>query len=555
MAGSHRAAQRFVPCAALILLLIFSQALKHKWQETRHKRRILDSTEMPVEHIDPSAIDLTPLVNALINSSQSGSRQLFSLLSVTSYSSLALHKLTLLVYNISSIKNVESNMFRRRFCYCVTNDTNDLTGGIIITFGLSCKVSSSFDVLLLRLHSHSAGCDGKLHQSPARALQVVLHRIREPEEQLRLHLHLCDGREDGEVLELWDFNAAPPLFNQTIIEGPHRANISSFRLPVEWHQLPTNLSHISPSGTSSLLTSRVQSTADESLTVEHENAPTALVTPARALATPPRTTPPLATPQRATPPRTTPPLATPQRATPPQTTPPLATPQRATPPQTTPPLATPPRTTPPLATPQRATPSQTTPPLATPPRTTPPLATPPPAAETTPRWTSPRVTAALQPSPAAAPPPSTLPVSAVGPLPTAPPTPAALSPVVGPTQTATDSQPTTHAESGRTTIPSRPEETEKPGCPWRRPERVGGVSPVSTTVAAHKLQPCVLELCRFFSQCLCRPSAHKARMKRYCDDSHLWYERHTSELCRRVRRISFSRNLKQRCLTKMCSKL
>ncbi|XP_055359741.1 HERV-H LTR-associating protein 1 isoform X4 [Betta splendens] len=534
MAGSHRAAQRFVPCAALILLLIFSQALKHKWQETRHKRRILDSTEMPVEHIDPSAIDLTPLVNALINSSQSGSRQLFSLLSVTSYSSLALHKLTLLVYNISSIKNVESNMFRRRFCYCVTNDTNDLT---------------DFTAILLDVMGNSTSHLHELFKSSS------IVSVSQRNSSDCIYICVMAGKTGREVLELWDFNAAPPLFNQTIIEGPHRANISSFRLPVEWHQLPTNLSHISPSGTSSLLTSRVQSTADESLTVEHENAPTALVTPARALATPPRTTPPLATPQRATPPRTTPPLATPQRATPPQTTPPLATPQRATPPQTTPPLATPPRTTPPLATPQRATPSQTTPPLATPPRTTPPLATPPPAAETTPRWTSPRVTAALQPSPAAAPPPSTLPVSAVGPLPTAPPTPAALSPVVGPTQTATDSQPTTHAESGRTTIPSRPEETEKPGCPWRRPERVGGVSPVSTTVAAHKLQPCVLELCRFFSQCLCRPSAHKARMKRYCDDSHLWYERHTSELCRRVRRISFSRNLKQRCLTKMCSKL
>lgn len=29
---------------------------------------------------------------------------------------------------------------------------------------------------------------------------------------------------------------------------------------------------------------------------------------------------------------------------------------------------------------------------------------------------------------------------------------------------------------------------------------------------------------------------------RYCDDSHLWYEKHTSEVCRRVRRLSFSRS-------------
>lgn len=78
---------------------------------------------------------------------------------------------------------------------------------------------------------------------------------------------------------------------------------------------------------------------------------------------------------------------------------------------------------------------------------------------------------------------------------------------------------------------------------------------VAPTVGAHKLQPCVLELCKFFSQCLCKPFSHKTRMKRYCDDSHLWYEKHTSEVCRRVRRVSFSKNLKQRCLTKMCNKL
>ncbi|MEQ2225190.1 hypothetical protein ILYODFUR_015007 [Ilyodon furcidens] len=105
--------------------MLLRQEIRSRVQEERHKR---DFSEIPAENIiDPTAIDLTPLVNTLINSSQSGSRQLFSLLSVTSYSSLDLHKLTLLVYNISSIKSLESSLFRRRFCYCVTNETNDLT--------------------------------------------------------------------------------------------------------------------------------------------------------------------------------------------------------------------------------------------------------------------------------------------------------------------------------------------------------------------------------------------------------------------------------------------
>ncbi|KAG7267846.1 hypothetical protein CRUP_000718 [Coryphaenoides rupestris] len=68
-----------------------------------------------------------------------------------------------------------------------------------------------------------------------------------------------------------------------------------------------------------------------------------------------------------------------------------------------------------------------------------------------------------------------------------------------------------------------------PGGPW-------------TTVGAHKLQPCLLELCKFFSQCLCRPNPSKNTQKRYCDDSDPWYRRHTAELCARLKRVAFSRS-------------
>ncbi|CAM9324949.1 unnamed protein product, partial [Lampetra planeri] len=75
------------------------------------------------------------------------SRQLFSLLSVTSYSSLALHKLTLLVYNISNIRSLERNMYRRRFCYCVSNETNDLTDFAAILLDVMGNSSSSLHEL------------------------------------------------------------------------------------------------------------------------------------------------------------------------------------------------------------------------------------------------------------------------------------------------------------------------------------------------------------------------------------------------------------------------
>uniref|UniRef100_H3AQ12 Uncharacterized protein n=1 Tax=Latimeria chalumnae TaxID=7897 RepID=H3AQ12_LATCH len=53
--------------------------------------------------------------------------QQFSLLSVTSHSSYALHKISILVYNISKFLDIETSKFPTRYCYCLTNRTNDLT--------------------------------------------------------------------------------------------------------------------------------------------------------------------------------------------------------------------------------------------------------------------------------------------------------------------------------------------------------------------------------------------------------------------------------------------
>ncbi|KAG7218607.1 hypothetical protein INR49_011534 [Caranx melampygus] len=344
-----------------------------------------------------------------------GSRQLFSLLSVTSYSSLALHKLTLLVYNISSIRSLENNLFRRRFCYCVTNETNDLTG--------------------------------------------------------------------SEVPELWEVDSITPLFNQTIVEGPHRGNVSSFRLPDEWHQLPTNVSHVSPPGLSSMLTSRVHSTAHVSSTVVDETTATQ----------------PTATTAPVTSHRTT------------------------------------------SDNNDSSTANRTV-----------------SAADHLPAGHS-----SCQCSPAH----HRLVQNHV----------CLTRDQCDPghhSLTTTENNDPTH-DSQRSSnsrndggeqdykTPELENYNTQQVCgnrETRRPELIGGESIYSgttttTTVSAHKLQPCVLELCKFFSQCLCRPFNHKTRMKRYCADSHLWYEKHTSEVCRRVRRVSFSRNLKQRCLTKMCNKL
>ncbi|GAA6069109.1 uncharacterized protein LOC113662132, partial [Tachysurus ichikawai] len=65
---------------------------------------------------------------------------------------------------------------------------------------------------------------------------------------------------------------------------------------------------------------------------------------------------------------------------------------------------------------------------------------------------------------------------------------------------------------------------------------------LSPTISTIKLQPCVLELCKFFSQCVCRGFSQKIILQRYCIDSHFWYEKHTVEVCNRVKRIAFSKS-------------
>ncbi|KAI5092956.1 hypothetical protein C0J45_17347 [Silurus meridionalis] len=93
-------------------------------------------------------------------------------------------------------------------------------------------------------------------------------------------------------------------------------------------------------------------------------------------------------------------------------------------------------------------------------------------------------------------------------------------------------------------------------CPWRSELIYRGsqkedlkqtldedLSATRPTISTIKLQPCVFELCKFFSQCLCRGFSPKTSLQRYCIDSHFWYEKHTVEICKRVKRITFSKTV------------
>ncbi|KAG8013773.1 HERV-H LTR-associating protein 1 [Nibea albiflora] len=171
-------------------------------QDDRHRRDILDSTEIPAEHIDPAAIDLTPLVNTLINTSQS----------------------------VSSIKNLESGAFRRRFCYCVTNETNDLTDFTAILLDVMGN-STSYLHELFKSASILSGGRCKLNDI---YVFVVVYQlvfilccfcvsVSQRNNSDCIYICVMAGRE---VSELWEFDSITPLYNQTIMEGPHRAVIS-----------------------------------------------------------------------------------------------------------------------------------------------------------------------------------------------------------------------------------------------------------------------------------------------------------------------------------------
>ncbi|XP_050982103.1 HERV-H LTR-associating protein 1 isoform X2 [Labeo rohita] len=433
-------------CAVILtLFLIHTQVIGQSKLMRAEKREFLLSTEIPAEHIDPASIDLTGLVNTLVNASQPDSQQLFSLLSVTSHSSLSLHKLTLLVYNISDFQDIESSLFPLRYCYCLTNKTNDLT---------------DFTAILLDVMGNSTSYLQELFKSSS------ILSVSQKNSSDCIYICVMAGKSDSDLSQLWDMGSVRPLFNQTITEEIPRGNLTFPLLPfVVWHDL---------SNTSDLVLWPKPST-DSYRTASTESHKSRVPTA-------PMTSSPLIKSSAA--PQTTVTVTTTPTA--------VITQSKA---DTT--------TTQPTKTRHAATTTTATHTIA------------------------PTVTTAIS-------------------LPT-------------------QRQTTTTSIQQLTKV----SHTEKPGCPWRielfhqriekedlketlEEELIWG----RATISSVKLQPCVFELCKFYSQCVCRGFSHRAAaLQRYCVDSHHWYERHTAEVCSRMRRLTFSRNLKQKCLARMCVKM
>ncbi|XP_060761277.1 HERV-H LTR-associating protein 1 [Neoarius graeffei] len=412
--------------AIVTLLPICTTVPKYsQWEQ-----EILASTEIPVEHINPGSIDLTPLINTILNASHAGSEHLFSVVSVTSHSSLELHKITLLVYNISGYQDIETSVFPLRYCYCVTNKTNDLTG---------------FTAILLDVLGNSTSYLQELFKSSS------ILSVSQMGSSDCIYMCVMAGKTDRDQPELWD--SVPPLFNQTIIEHTHTGTTTE-ATPYTTLTVPTTVHTIAGLNTTSIaLTTVLTITVPVSVLLPtSDTVPTATQTsPVRSTSVPPE----------------------------------------------------PPATT--TTQPSHSTVSMTT-------------------------------------------------TSSV--LPTTADTATEISTTIPVKPAATKTSPAT----------SKPPHIH--GCPWRSELMYRRVqredqketldeepSANSPTISTKKLQPCVFELCKFFSQCVCRGFSQKTSLQRYCTDSHFWYERHTVEICSRVKRVTYSKSLKQKCLAKMCVKM
>ncbi|XP_056598495.1 HERV-H LTR-associating protein 1 [Triplophysa dalaica] len=465
-------------CVGIVtLFFIYVQVSRQNKLKHTEKRELLTSTEIPAEHIDPTSIDLTALVNTLINASQPDSQNLFSILSVTSHSSLSLHKLTLLVYNISNFQDIETSLFSSKYCYCLTNSTNDLTDFTAVLFDV---LGNSTSYLQELFKSNSILSVSQKNSSDC------------------IYICVMAGKTDSDLSQLWDLDSVTPLFNQTITEDRSRANITFPLVPFVWHDLPNN---------SELVLWHKPSTDSHSTIVTTSNTESKTTVPhTRAMASSSSTAPSVAPSTTAT-------------ADIVPTTPTVSMPTSS--------LMTTTLT------------SDLTTNLAT----------------TVVTQTKADTIATL---------PKTLPVQILQPVVTT-----VTTPTVVPMATASHTVP---LPSQRRTTPTsnlQVSYTEKPGCPWRKEfiDKEGEnavltetykeeLSWATVTISSVKLQPCVFELCKFYSQCVCRGYSHRATAsQRYCVDSHRWYEKHTAEVCSRVRRVTFSKNLKQKCLSRMCVKM
>uniref|UniRef100_A0A8C5MTV3 HHLA1 neighbor of OC90 n=1 Tax=Leptobrachium leishanense TaxID=445787 RepID=A0A8C5MTV3_9ANUR len=172
--------------------LLGSNTAEHKHREKRVA--ILGTTEIPAASVDLSQFNFTDLVNGMLRKAVKGAKNIFSFLSVTSYSSMAFHKVSILIYNISNLKYVDYQKFPMRYCYCLNNRTNDL---------------ADYTVLLLDIVGNTTSSLKELFKSTS------IVSVSQSNESDCIYFCVMTGRTGRNLTDLWDLTRKPPIINFT----------------------------------------------------------------------------------------------------------------------------------------------------------------------------------------------------------------------------------------------------------------------------------------------------------------------------------------------------
>ncbi|KAM9278925.1 HERV-H LTR-associating protein 1 [Cariama cristata] len=179
----------------LCLFLVFNTVSCIRRENKKEKQvAVLATAELPAKSMDLAALNLTELVNGMVNTTLRGTKKLFSLLSVTSYSSFAFHKVSVTIYNISNVKNVDPGKFPMHYCYCLNNVTNDLT---------------DFTALLVDIIGNSTSYLTELFKSTS------ILSVRQSNDSDCIYICVMAGQTGRNLSDFWEMLEKSPVINYT----------------------------------------------------------------------------------------------------------------------------------------------------------------------------------------------------------------------------------------------------------------------------------------------------------------------------------------------------
>ncbi|XP_067386469.1 HERV-H LTR-associating protein 1 [Emydura macquarii macquarii] len=456
------------------LLLIWNLAAGTKGENKEKTVAVLATAELPAKSVDLTAINLTELVNGMLNTALKGTKKFFSLLSITSYSSYAFHKVAVAIYNISNLKNVDPSKFPMRYCYCLNNLTNDLT---------------DFTALLVDIIGNSTSYLTEIFKSTS------IVSVSQSNDSDCIYICVMTGRTGRNLSDFWEMIEKSPVINYTFSSNMSALlDIDSIlpSLMTLREDLDTTMDE-PPKDIWTFKTTRMPSWAqtvapkgDEILSTRFPRWPKTVALKGSGF---PILQMPLWSQTDASKGHGT-------------TRPPLATVESYD-----------------ISSKMQPSTGTSSPMPSTAAKQTQDLSKPLPlSTERYPFWTQP------------------------------------ASPEVTKVSIQTESDLPSSVSSTRVYKPEvLPQLHSASRCPQATLKEPPLHSP-PVTFMVQKINPCVMELCKFFQQCLCvnrRRNSRKDAM-RYCIEYYSWFLKNATYICERVKRMAYSQTLKQKCLTNIC---